>query len=59
MEQVFLFTFNNGVLIVFDRRKNNAEWTSKRKRIVFCKQFFPASGLPIHREASDNFPAKN
>ena len=58
MDQVFLFTFN-GVLIVFEQRKNKAEWTRKRKRVVICKQFSPASGLPIHRGASDNFPAKN
>ena len=52
MDQEFLFTFN-GVLIVFERRKNKAEQARKRK------QFFPASGLPVHRGASDNFPAKN
>ena len=51
MDQEFLFTFN-GVLIVFERRKNKAEQARKRK------QFFPASGLPVHRGASDNFPAK-
>ena len=54
----FLFTFNNSVLIIFERRKNKAEWARKRKRVVICKQFFPASGLPDH-PASDNFPAKN
>ena len=59
MDQVFLFTFN-GLLIVFERRKNKAERIGKEtKRVVICKQFFPASGLPVHREASDNFPAKN
>ena len=55
----FLFTFNNSMLIISERRKNKAEWARKRKRVVICKQFFPASGLPIHRGASDNFPAKN
>ena len=58
MDQVFLVTFN-GVLIVFERRKNKAEWVRKRKRVIIGKQFFPASGLPVHRGASDNFPAKN
>ena len=55
----FLFTFNNSMLIIFERRKNKAEWARKRKRVVICKQFFPASGLPVHRGASDNFSAKN
>ena len=54
----FLFIFNNSVLIIFERRKIKAEWARKRKRVVICKQFFPASGLPVH-PASDNFPAKN
>ena len=31
----------------------------KRKRVVICKQRFPASSLPVHRGASENFPAKN
>ena len=54
MDQVFLFTFN-GVLIVFERRKKSRIDKDTKTR---CKQFFPASSLPIHR-ASDNFPAKN
>ena len=58
MDQVFLFTFN-GVLMYLREEKNKAELAKKGKRVVICKQFFPASGLPVHRVASDNFPAKN
>ena len=30
----------------------------KRKRVVICKQLFPASSLPVRRWASENFPTK-
>ena len=53
MDQVFLFTLN-GELIVFERRKNKAELARKRKCVVICKHFFPASGQPVHCGASDN-----
>ena len=32
---------------------------SKRKRVVICKQLFPASSLPVRRGARENFPAKS
>ena len=41
------------------KNKAKAEYARKRKHVVICKQFFPATGLPVHRGASDNFLAKN
>ena len=31
----------------------------KRKRVVICKQVFPANGLPVRCAASEHFAAKN
>ena len=46
--------------LYLSEEKSKAERIDKEtKRVVICKQFFPASGLPVHRGASDNFPAKN
>ena len=48
------------------RRRLATEWfvrdfkdgnLRKRKRVVICKQLFPASSQPVRRGASENFPA--
>ena len=54
VNHVFRFAFV-GVLIILERKKDKA----KRKRVVICKQLFPASSLLVRPGVSKNFPAKN
>ena len=65
VDHVVRCTFVSVLIILSEKQKIKLKSlridgnTKKQKRIVICKQLFPASSLPVHLGANKKFPAKN